>query len=215
MSEKRRAARGYTHDAYDCCGAEPESSYGRPKNRICDDCAALIAEGKASRAAKAAMTDAEVRSWPERAYAWPRFYENGGARGLCTETHDRLAQAFWELVNVVTTEAPGDTPHESPVTEPHKRWDGVMEERNLPWPHMLSTKGQSYDSWSFLKLRLVDPAVAAALDALHIAATLALNEAFQTGKERGGSVLLGLASGETSLSDFEQAMLPPEQRKRR
>lgn len=206
--ERRRAFRGYTHDPFDCCGKEA-GVHGRAKATICPDCKALIAEGKAAR--ERVPKGLTPRLWTSADYGWPRFYGTGA--DLPSDAHDALAKAFWRLANLITVPAPADTEPFSPeLGEPDYR---TGERRNLPWPRLLTVKGQSHDSWSWAKMILVDPDTADTLDALHRAITDALSVVWDRGKERGGSALHGLASGEMSLSDFDDTLAPEAERRRR
>lgn len=209
--DKRRCRPGYTHEPYECCGTEG-GPYGRPKGVICKDCADLIAEGKAARAEKAAL-GAEVRQWTERSYAWPRYYGSGAE--IPAAQQEALVEAFFALVNAVTTPAPGDTPSVSPRTETRRGWNGKPEVHQLPWDKILSDPGQGYDSWSFSKLVLVRPEVQAALDALHVAIKQALGATFERGKVRGSSILNGLVSGELTLNAFDAELQTADQRRQR
>jgi hypothetical protein len=207
--ERRRAGRGNTHEPFECCGKEA-GPYGRPKATLCQECADLIREGKAARAR--VPQDLVPYAWTSVDYGWPAFYGTGAA--LDSDVHRRLTTAFWTLVNAVTVPAPGDTPDLDPehLGEPDRR---TGERRPLPWPRILSVKGHSHDSWSWYRLILARPDVQAALDAVHQAILAALSAAWDKGKERGGSALHGLASGEISLTDFEDTLKPEAERRRR
>lgn len=228
MSEqKRRASAGNTHDPWPCCGTEA-GSYGRQKNTICKDCADLITEGKAARAAATAAKEAgslEIFGWTTADYGWPRFYGNDAqfphrfeVDGERVDVHERLGDAFWHLVNMISQPAPADTPHQSPKYEMRKRtWGGPTSERHyLPWPMVLSgpNRGSGGSDWQFHQLILMNPAARDAVDKLHQAINLALGAVYQEGKERGGSALLSLAKGELSLGDFDDAIKPPAGRRR-
>jgi hypothetical protein len=216
MTDKRRASRGCTHEPYPCCGAEP-GAYGRPKGTICRDCESLIADGMAARAAAATAQEAgqrQVFRWTSQKHGWPRFYGAGCQWPAGDGLDDALVDAFWQLVTLVADPAPADTPRDSPKYEMVARaWSKGKERQYLPWPMVLSEGG--YGSWSFEQLVLLPANVQQALDTLHQAIKAALGGVYQEGKERGGSALLRLASGELSLQDFDDTLRPAESKKHR
>ncbi len=187
----RRCPPGYTHDLYECCGKDP-GVYGRPKGQICSTCAGLIEDGRRARAL--VPKGLETLQWTSVPYGWPCFYSCKAQflDGLSSsDARDRLRDAFWRLVNVATTPAPSDTPHGDP-SKGHE-----------PWPRLLSVKGSGYNSWSFETLVACCPEIRKGLDELHQAIMAALNDVYAAGKRNGRSVLLGLASGEVSVRDFD------------
>lgn len=209
---KFRARPGYTHDPWPCCGTAA-GAYGRPKGKICDDCKALIAEGKVARAAAAdqkAKGEQAVYGWTERDYGWPRYYAVPGDF-TNSEAHEQLANAMFACVNALSTPAPADTPRESPEYTLERQYVGVPSGREghkrrqyLPWPRVLPVDEKKYDSWGFHTLRLMNPAHREALVALDLAIRAALEDRYEAGKQRGRSLLLGLAQGEHTITDFEE-----------
>ena len=204
MTEKRRCSPGYTHDPYPCCGTDG-GPYGRQKNCICRDCSALIEEGKRARGLLNAAAP-EVRTWTERDWGFPGYYgdwewphalHHGGL-----DLHHNLRAAIFKMVNAVVQPAPGDTPSSVPTK---KSTDYT------PWPNFLSQKenGTCYD-WRILVT--VDPSVRAAIDAVDQAIRAALGGVYLEGKERGSASLLQLATGEMSMTDFEEAIKPRKER---
>lgn len=212
-AERRRCRPGYTHEPYDCCGKDG-GTYGRPKGQICQDCRNLIEHGKAAQAQACAAMDAGtmgVFRWSERSYAWPRFYGSGA--DIPGQAHDRLGDAFWEAVNVVTMPAPATTPDTSDQPAANPSWVGQKE----AWPWLIEAKGtrRSWSESDWRVLRIADPAVREAMNSLHGAIMVALGAAYQAGKAKGSSILQQLASGELSLADFEDQQLPAADRNRR
>lgn len=197
--ERRRASRGNTHEPFDCCG-KPAGTYGRPKGEICRDCRALIDEGQAAR--KRIDKGLVPFGWTSVNYGWPRFYGTGA--DLPSDVHEALAVAFWTLANRVTVPAPADTPALSP--ELGKPSYSGAQAYHLPWPNLLTDRGQSHDSWSWRTLVLANPDVADGLDALHRAIRVALGAAYDRGRKTGGNALRRLAEGTLAISDFDDAI---------
>jgi len=192
--QRRRASAGNTHEPFPCCGKEA-GTYGRLKGTICLECRDLIREGAAARKALPASLD--VYAWTAANYSWPAFYGTGA--NLPGDVHDRLKVAFWTLINKITTPAPANTP---------SRPDGGE------WPKFLTGgTGQHWDH-CWRTLVLAEPSLRAAVDDTYQTIWAALAAAHHAGKKRGGSALFGLASGELSLSDFEEATLPPREQRR-
>lgn len=199
MNAKRRAAAGNTHDPWPCCQAEV-GIYGRPKGTICRDCRSLIDEGKAAR--NAIGPDLTPYTWTKVRHGWPRFY-GSGAR-IPSQIHDVLGDSFFDLVQLITRPAPANTPWHPPG------------DVNEGWPKVLSHEISRSDAWmpGWRCLILADPKAVAVLDALHWAILAALEAVYAEGKERGGSALFGLASGELSLNDFDETLNPRKDRDR-
>lgn len=214
-NDKRRAAKGCTHEPYECCGKEPESGYGRRKGQICGECRSLIEDGRRFRSEKK-QQELEVFGWTSRDYAFPGYYgdydfgyENG------RDVRDDLEKALFELVNVVAIDAPGDTPRQSPAYEMRKYVGHGPQRHHLPWPYVLTVPPHNHDSWSWGRLVLINPAIRNAIDKLDQKIRAALTHAYNSGKQNGGSILRQLASGDMSLTDFEDGLVPREERERR
>lgn len=213
--ERRRASAGNTHEPFDCCGKEA-GAYGRPKGKICNDCWALIEEGKVARAKAAERAEAglvAVYGWTTADYGWPRFYGADARFPHSSPADDELVAAFYGLVNALVQPAPADTPRHSPNYEMRtSSWDRTKKERHHhPWPMVLDEKGE----WQFSQLVLMNPAARDAVNRLHQAILAALGAVYNHGKTLGGSVLQQLACGELSMADFDESLLTAEQRAER
>jgi len=103
-----------TRDPYECCGKAGDERYGRQKGKICEDCAGLIADGKAARE-KLAGQDLAVYQWTSTDYGWPQFYKADARFPHTPDLHKELSRAFWELVNRLAIDAPADTPRHAPT----------------------------------------------------------------------------------------------------
>ena len=212
---KRRRHHGWTAGPCPGCGQGDE----HPSGKVCHECQALMADGQAARdQAELDRKKGEEQPfwWVERGYAWPAYY------GLNLETQDRerLAEAMFQLAAILTRPAPPGTPRESPKLSDRLNYHG--EPIPESWPQLLAC-GEGPDgerlAWhnhhDWRQLVLARPDVAAALSALDLAIRAAGAAAYQAGKNRGGSVLLGLAAGDLSRSDFDEALMTPEERGRR
>lgn len=206
--ERRRASRGNTHDPYECCGADA-GPYGRRKGTICDACKQLIQDGKALRdqVARAKGDGAlAVFTFHERDYAMVGYYGLGvpdvDRDGKRRDMQRELQAAMFALVHAVATPAPATTPS----SQPSKPSD------YKPWPNVLSESQRDCD-WRTLVL--LPPATRAAIDALDQAIRETLAATYLAGKAKGRSVLQGLASGDVSVADFDDALLTSEERAER
>lgn len=209
--EKRRAARGYTHDPYECCGASG-GPYGRPKGRICDDCKKLIADGKAAREKAAAEREAGAMQpyrYHEARWAAPHYYGYGVPKGDAEENdldamgrpldlENALQAAIYELTHAVSEPAPATTP-------PY-----AGEDWNEPWPHVIEGADRERHDW--VTLILLKPTVRNALTKLDRVIRKVLPATYLAGKAEGRNVLYGLAKGEVSMDDFDDALLTSDQR---
>lgn len=195
--ERRRAYRGFTHEPYECCGKDP-GPRGRPKRTICRECGQLIEDGKALRqqtSQQVASGDRGLYRFHERDYAVPGYY----SPGLSSDHQRTLQAALFGLVQAAAMPAP--------VTAPPYANSGQREEDDWEpeaWPHVLTVKQDRHD-WG--SLVLLPPAVRDAIDRFDQAIRAALASTYQAGKKDGRSVLLGLATGEVSLADFDEALL--------
>lgn len=213
--ERRRASAGNTHDPWPCCGTEA-GRYGRPKGGICSDCQELIAEGKAARTkATQAKEAGQVApyGWTGVSHGWPRFYVGAD---FPADTDDELVAAFYDLVGTISEPAPADTPTDfrtgRMVPSPWNRKE--LEPERQAWPWVLDVKNDGYSSsWQSRKLVLMNPAARDAVARLYAAIRAALADCFQGGKNRGGSALMGLASGDLSMADFDETLNPDKRRK--
>lgn len=141
--------------------------------------------------------------WTEKHYAWPKFY--GSDADLPTDVHERLSRAFFDLVNLVTVPAPAGTPQHSPDPVDHPSWKGQTKD----WPFMLTGRA---DQFEWRTLRLANPAVRDGLDQLHQAIKAALGVTYHNGRNSGASILHRLATGDLALTDFDEALLPADER---
>lgn len=196
---KTRCARGHTADPYECCGKKPESRYGRPKGKLCDDCAALIKEGKLSRASLKGTTLTPHRFW-EVDYAYPYIHTQARDHGRS------IATAMYRLASALTTPAPADTPSWKKAPDYAKRKSGD------PWPSIVDAKKDDND-WSMIVM--FDPALRTLVNDLDATIRVALKAEYEEGKDDGRSVIRQLATGDMSLNDFDEALLSPEQQAER
>lgn len=218
MEPKQRASRGNTHEPYDCCKKPPDSRWGRPKGSICRECTALIADGRAANEraqSQQAAGGQGVYQWTTQDYGWPRYYGiearfDNSVSG--NAAHERLARALYDLVNLASEPAPATTDRLSPkLGEPYRdTWGhGIKAKKTkrdqLPWPFFLSVKTDRSDAWTWHALVVASPALREAIDELDKAIRHALERVYAQGKQDGRNLLLGLASGEVSIVDFEMA----------
>lgn len=200
--------RSHTFDPWPCCQDEPEEYGGRPKGRvICAECRLLLDLGKAVKAKQDAACTAGERQpfwFTERHYAYP-YIRMEHRHGRVSASH--VMQALYNLVWSVGEPADGQ-PNVSQIKKPKKEWFDRHSPDFEPWPSVIDKRENESSRRDWEKLIVLAPAVRTAINALDMVIRQALEEAFLTGKERGGSLLLQLASGEKSLVDFEKAVLP-------
>jgi hypothetical protein len=148
--------------------------------------------------------------WHERDYATPGYYGLDLAPIDYTSTDRRdyqkeLQGAMHALVLAVSVKAPATTP-----------WDtGEKDDRgySIGWPHALNEPGRN--SGDFRELRLMAPAVREAINRIDAVVRAAIQATYWYGKAQGRDVLGGLAKGEITLNDFDDALLTREQREKR
>ncbi len=171
--------------------------YGRPKEGICKDCAALIVEGKRARAAFQASAMVPF-TWTKYSHDWTRFY---GDLDLTTAQHEALSDAMFDLINAIGVDAPADT-----------CWrDEADNMRALVIPDRQDAFSRSYGN---RKLILLAPGMQAKLADLHATIKAALENAYANGKTRGASLLHGLATGELTVGAFDDGLEPRKKERR-
>lgn len=209
MDRERRAHKGYTKEPYECCGKEAGLG-GRPKRQICQECRNLISEGKTARELRLQSVERNelgTYNWTQQHYAWPGYYgpwdfpHGSGAK-------DELTHAMFDLVNLLAPDAPKGTQ----AVKAYQPRDRQGYESPIPWPPVIERDGHHEDRYDWKKLVIMRPEVRDAINRLNLAVRGALAAVYQEGKTRGGSILFGLASGETTMHDYEAAMLTPEER---
>lgn len=212
MATTRRCHAGYTREKWPCCGREPDGQ--RQKGTICAECAALIADGKIARE-KLREVPRDVVHWTEVNYGFPGYCGDWEFRSP-SDAHERLKRALFALANAVSVPAPSDTPRHAPTYRMVDRsWGGRGKERQHDaWPRLLSVEARG-DSRSWDRLVLIDPTVRQALEEFDLAVRAALADVYAEGKARGRSVLYGLATGETSMADFDDALMTRAEREDR
>lgn len=150
---------------------------------VCDECKRLLsfAKEELKRRNEALKEDIEIVQAPERAYALGGYY----SRGVKTEVSDEVKTAMHALIMSVA----------GPVDS--------VEGRKIPWgtKHRIvpSNKATDWLRWYRMKKDTVDAILN--LDA----AIHRLQDAAEKGAyEEGHNLLLGLASGEKSVRDFNE-----------
>ena len=182
--------RGHTREPWPCCDKAVDQESGRPKDRICGECAELIRIGK-NTVERKTQAGEETYYWAEQAHWWPRYY--GQYEFTRHELDRKLADAMFHLVNLVTTTV--DTRHWRKDDE-----QPVLDANNRP---------QEYEYGGTVLVR-ADPATRDALNELDARIRECLTSAYEAGKAKGQRSLLQLASGELSLTDFEKQTIERE-----
>ena len=182
MQERPRARRGNTHDPWPCCGEPPESDFGRPKEGICLECRELIEAGKEA-IARQQKAGAGTYGWCERAHWWPRYY--GDYLFDDHETGEKLSDAMYEVVQAVTERS--------------------LRTEYRQYGNMFLDCQKTHVGYQGMSSRVTaNPTVRAKLNELDKQIRAALTSTYNEGKARGQNVILGLASGQMSLRDFEK-----------
>jgi hypothetical protein len=157
-----------------------------------------------------AAGSAGVYRWHERDYAVPGYYGFGIPHEFegHVDLQDRLRNAVYTLVLSVGAKAPETTlPYAN--MKHAKDWP----KNPVQWPHVLQSGEKGRYEWGVLVT--LPPAVREAIDRLDQEIRLVLPAAYTAGKEAGASVLMGLARGEVSMDDFDEALLTPAARAER
>lgn len=206
-TDRRRASRGNTHDPYPCCGKDG-GSWGREKNSICSDCKALIEEGKRARAkAEAERVSGQLQpfNWCERDYASPGYYGLVQYREQKDDHQKALQSAVFGLVAAVAVPKTPTTP--AAENTDHKNWKD--------WPRLLDYKRKGGYTQDWQQVVLLAPKTRDAINQLDKVIRAVLKENYVAGKARGLSILQGLASGDVTITDFDDALLTPEEREQK
>lgn len=205
--ERRRASRGYTYDP--CPGCKREEH--RPKDELCLACRhelerarELLKDFERKRATGAAV--------PFILRERVSYYNLGPSRhGF----GDRLRDAVRVLLARVTTPASDETPRKDPSKpiERRKTWSPSGREIEVDyeeWPFFLASDegiSRTYESAGERALVLADPITREAVSELDLAIRETVAEAYKAGKEDGRNILLGLASGDVTIDEFDSATL--------
>ncbi len=171
--------KGWTKLACEGCGTET----GREKGRVCRDCK------KAIDSAARVLPGIAVYEWTSATWGWACFY---GSAARIHQTHTRLKEAFYGLVQTVTT----------PAIEKYRKGtrEQLIPSSRMEWREDV----------------LASPLTRARLIELHAAILGCLDEAFQDGKKSGSALLQQLSRGDLSINDLNEEMSSPaEQRSRR
>ena len=180
--KKERCHPGYTHDPWACCQKEAPKR-GRPKTDICYDCKKLIAIGKDALKRDA---DNEIGKYCMETSEsnWVRYY---GEFDMPHSVRDQLSKAMFSLAQSLSEDRPDII-----------RWED-------PPPFLIEADGKSRHTWySNVRVRRMARKVRDLVTALDAAIRAALVAVHKDGRERGGSALLRMASGEITLDDFDQ-----------
>lgn len=99
-----------------------------------------------------------------------------------SHNRDELQMAFYQLVELLSSDAP----------------EGIDMEK---LPSLLWEKGRGHAQI----IRLMQPALLPVLELVWKEITLIVERAYDKGKEEGSSIIMGLAKGEVTISDFNKA----------
>ena len=198
MTTKRRASRGSTHDPYPCCGADPETDYGRPKGGICRVCLEYIEMGKESEK-RSALAGDKPYTWAREAHWWPGYYgqydfSDEDRRDFRSRTgaQDVLTDSMYVLVNELSTPAKG----------------AVLDERyfapNVKTMGRLLDCKQTHARYDGTMAVMINQGIRDRLNNLDAAIRRALESVYKEGLRKGGSVLLQLAGGDLTVNDFNR-----------
>lgn len=134
-------------------------------------------------------------TWVERSYAAPGFY---GPFDLSGDKREILRDAWVKVVDLLTERVPDGYPRHGPKKD-DGRWPVVTPERK----NSLYSTGLDWSKTVFML-----PEAQKALADCRWAILDALEECYAYGRHLGGSSLLRLASGELSLTDFDETIRP-------
>lgn len=174
----RRASPGYTTAPFPCCGAVVAHGQRPKETGLCGECAALIKEGRAARAAREAAATSAVYAF--RKVAHGLSYTSVALAG----DHAReLQAAFWQMGQAISTPATNlDYTHVA--------------------PRLLADDTKDVHQWSALVIARADQRDA--LSHLFSVVRACIAAAREDGKQQGRNLLHGLATGELSVSDFNE-----------
>lgn len=158
------------------CGEKPV--FRRDSEKVCDTCQQLIEEAQTARARKSRRADVELVRVPFAAYAFP------GMSNVWDVPRDTIHGNLFALVELL------GSPHTGAWVQADADLVDYSEDRfNRSSPR----------NWYLPK------GFAAIVAQLYQAICDGTDYAFQKGNQKGHSLIVGLASGRTSIDDFNKA----------
>lgn len=178
-----RAKKGFTFDPCHGCGQVPSDWQGRPKDKVCSNCANTLQLARKFTDEQAAIGDVVQVAIPTQPHWFP-YIPHSNIRRQQMGTQETI----WQLALSCSSPSIENT--------------GVAGV-----PRLIPVPSNGRTDWSPHKqedVRLMPASIAAQFAMLYTVISRELTESYEDGKERGQSLLGQLASGEITASKFNE-----------
>lgn len=171
-----------------CPGCHEEPVLGRDSESVCNDCKKLLQEAIDARARKNRRADTELVGVPFAAHGFPYIVRLG------TDLNDEVRDAFFALCELLGSQV-----------------QGIFVSTNA------SIVDLSEDRFNHASPRAwyLPKGLAAITTRLYDAIIRGSEAAYETGRSEGHQLLIGLATGRTSIDQFNEATVGEVANKRR
>jgi hypothetical protein len=210
---RRRAGAGCTYEPCHGCGEEVY----RKRGTLCPACRGTLETARRVADTVKSTSDAVAVTFPEpgRSFDLPHYYSHPGD-SMSSKTSHELQEALHAILLAVATPVPDEVSS--------KELPGLVTEERTSYYPKRGTETHSYvpallthppGSYADSSQRyLVPAALVDPVRRLHAAILKGLGEVAEKNRLAGHNLLLGLAKGEVSVTDYNEASVALSERKR-